>query len=148
EAAAFERHHARCAPRPGVVLAGAARHRASTVARTHNERRFHHGRINHDALRLVDQVLRNIVGNVHDLPDYRPAVFQPFFDFLLVVCGRRSGEPEENQRHDERLELSHVSLLDRFVPVTLGNSAGWELAAFTPACDPLAAPGSTGTSSW
>jgi len=76
KAAAFERHHGWCAPRTGILLAGAASHRATPVAAADDEGSFQHRRINNHAFRFVEQVLRNVVGNVEDFLHYRAAIVQ------------------------------------------------------------------------
>src|SRR3984893_19301007 len=77
-AAALERHHRRRAPRAGVMLAGAAGHGSASVTAANHKSGLENRRVNHHAFRLVEQVLRNVVGNIENLFENGAAILQSF----------------------------------------------------------------------
>src|SRR6202030_2569443 len=83
DAAAFQGHHRRSAPRAGEVLARAASHGATAIAATDNESGFQDGRVHDHAFGFVEQILRDVVGNIENFFEDESAVFQAVC-FLLV----------------------------------------------------------------
>src|SRR5258708_24280970 len=73
------------------MFSAAAGHGATAVAGPKNERSFNDRGIDDDAKGFVNQVLRNVVGNIHDFLNHNAAVFEavPFF---VVVSNQRRGE--------------------------------------------------------
>src|SRR6202035_205667 len=69
--AGFQSHHGGRTPRAAVVFASAASHGTAAITTANNKRSFEHRGINDYALGLVDQVLRNVFGNIHDFPQHR-----------------------------------------------------------------------------
>src|SRR4029077_7228921 len=71
EAAAFKRHHGRCAPRTVKSLAAPAGHHSTAVAATDSESQFEDGRQNHNTVHFIYSVsvLRGVVWNIHDFAD-------------------------------------------------------------------------------
>ena len=70
-ARAFKSHHRWRTPGTAKVPATAAGQYPTAVAASDNEGGLEHGRQYNYAVRFVDHALRNIVGNVHDLGNYR-----------------------------------------------------------------------------
>ena len=60
------------------MFASAASHGAAAIAAADNKGSFEHGGINDYAFGLVDQVLRNVFGNIHDFPQHRAAILKAF----------------------------------------------------------------------
>src|SRR5579864_2569291 len=94
DADAFERVERRGAPFPLVVFAAAASHHASAVAATDPESTLLDRREHDDALRLVKQVLRNVVRDVQNFLKNLTRILHAI-DFALVV----DGEAETSQDH-------------------------------------------------
>src|SRR5215469_2212315 len=106
EAAAFERHHGGRAPGAVERFAGAAGHRPPAVTAAENERALQNRGIHDDAIGFVDQVLGNVVGNVHDLLNHEAAVFEPAV-FFFVVAREARGCQSEGQQHRNQLFHSY-----------------------------------------
>src|SRR5580693_3183775 len=73
-AATLERHHRWRAPRTSVVLARTASHRAASVASADDKRSLQYRRVKDDAFGLVQQILRNIIGDIQNFLQHRPAI--------------------------------------------------------------------------
>jgi len=109
-AGAFEGHHRWSAPGAGEMLTCAARHGTAAVAAADDKRGFQNRRINDDAFGLVDQVLGNVVRNIHDLLKDDPAIFQTIgFFFVFAGSGERSGKDDD--RGQECCEFLHDAFL-------------------------------------
>src|SRR5580704_3518485 len=83
EAAAFEGHHGRSAPRAVEPLTGAAGHGPAAITAAKNKGTFKDGGIDDYAVGFIDKVLRNVVRDIHDLLNDGAAVFQAIT--LLLV---------------------------------------------------------------
>ena len=79
------------------MLTGAACHRTATVAAADKKRSLEHRRKDDEAFGLINQVLRNVIGDVHDFFDHLPAILQTF-GFLLIPRGQER-QRKERQRH-------------------------------------------------
>src|SRR5262249_4116488 len=119
---AFEPHHGRRDPWALELLAGSANHDTAAAANTNNECTFNHGRINDDAFCLVDQVLRDIVGNVHNFFEDQAAILKTVGFTFVIFCGERYSSYNEGRQ--ECSEFLHNSLLDAFFPEVRLNKAG------------------------
>src|SRR5258708_38056867 len=88
------------------MLSAAAGHGATSVAGPKNERSFNDRGIDHDAKGFVNQVLRNVVGNIHDFLNHNAAVFEavPFF---VAVNNQLWGE--EGKLRAEKYKLFPIS---------------------------------------
>src|ERR1700730_92721 len=89
-AATFQSHHRRRAPRSAELLASTAHHNAAAIAATYHERSLYHRGQHHYAARLIQNVLRDIIGNIQDLFHYFTGVYQALA-FVLVTsrsCNR------------------------------------------------------------
>ena len=113
---AFEGHHCRRAPGPAEVVAAAASHGATAVAPADSDRAFDDRRHYDHAYCLVEQVLRNIVGNIENFLYDHAGIFKPTF-FLLIVClgggrdGRALGGRSTQLRAVKKTASSSLSLL-------------------------------------
>src|ERR1019366_9035732 len=90
EAPALQRKHSRSAPRPRKILTLAARDQSPPVAPAHNKRRLFHRRINHNALRPVQQIFWNAVRHTEDLLYYGRGFAGALirsFSFLCPIAG-------------------------------------------------------------
>src|SRR6266404_903910 len=88
EAPSFEGHHGGSAPGSREMLTGATHHGTAPVAASENESSFEHGGEDDDALGLVQQILGDVVGDVHNFLYNGAAVLEPA-GFSLVI---RRGE--------------------------------------------------------
>src|ERR1700721_120044 len=82
-AAPFQRKHRWSAPTSSEMFAGAANHSAAAIARSHHEPCLQNGRKYNYALSLFPHLLRDIVGNIHNLFHHAATFFQPL---LFLVC--------------------------------------------------------------
>src|SRR5208282_1932660 len=121
ETSALQGHHRRCAPRPGKILAGATDHCAAAIAAAKGEGELDDGRVNDNAVGFVNQVLGNVVRDVHDFLHDRTAVFQPLF-FLLVIGLEREGDERKGQENGKDL-LHECHLLCYEVPIVYDEMA-------------------------
>src|SRR6516225_8417469 len=105
DARALKRHHGRSAPGAGEVFARAADHGAAAVAAADDEFAFYDRGVNDDAFRFVDQVLRDIVGDVHDLFDYQSAILKPLVFFVIgfIVRAERQCHQGHSQKQGQML---------------------------------------------
>jgi len=78
------------------VFAGAAGHRTTTVASAKDKSGFENRRKNDDAFRFVEQVLREVIGNVENFVKNRSAVFQTLRFLFIVLGGERKCEHPES----------------------------------------------------
>src|SRR6202012_5075562 len=69
KASTFKGHHRWSAPASLKGVAGSASHHTTPVTTADPDGKFNHRWQNHDAIRLVDHALRDVVGNVHNLLD-------------------------------------------------------------------------------
>jgi hypothetical protein len=79
------------------MFAAAADHDATAIAAAYTERAFFHRGQNDHALGLVDEVLRNIVGNIQDFLEDDARVFYPIFFMFIVGKGRRPEIEDQEQ---------------------------------------------------
>src|SRR5580765_2527838 len=94
EAGTFKSHHGRSAPRTSEVFASATGHGAAAVTSSKDKCCLENRRVDDDAFRFVDQVLGNVIRNVHDFLDHGSAIFQAI-GFLYVVCRSRQRQDSE-----------------------------------------------------
>jgi hypothetical protein len=76
--APFKAIHGGCAPRSREILSGPANEHAFAVASTDTESKFLDGRHDRHTLRLIQQFLRQGVGNVEDFFHGLGAAIEPF----------------------------------------------------------------------
>ena len=100
EAAAFERIHRRRAPGAVERLAGSADHRAAAVAAADAHGDLRHRRNDDDAFGLVEQLLRDVVGDVEDLLHDDAGILQA--RLFLVGGTERHGTQHDAQYQTER----------------------------------------------
>src|SRR2546430_8552801 len=92
------------------MFTGSADHRATAVTGAHDKCSLHDRRINYDAFGLVDQVLRNIIRNIHDFLEDNAAIFEAIGFLLILTCsGQRTRQDDE--RGQECCEFLHDALL-------------------------------------
>lgn len=72
------------------VLAGAANHGSAAVACSDHERGFKNRRENDNAVRFLDYLLGNVIGDVHNFLHYRAGILEALL-FLVVRKKRRGG---------------------------------------------------------
>src|SRR5437867_9973223 len=84
------------------MLPAAADHGSAAVTATNDKRRFQHRWINNDALRLINQILGNVIRNIHDFLDHRRAVLQAF-GFFFVFCAERQPQKSQDEKHGQWL---------------------------------------------
>src|SRR5205823_4493012 len=99
--AAFERVHCRCSPGPRKMLPAAADHHASSIAATDSDSQFLNGGQNNHALGAVQQIFRDIVGNVEDFFKNYASIFNAI-DFFRVSGGKTQRHKSERQQHDQK----------------------------------------------
>ena len=97
EAAALERVHRRRAPRSVERSAGAAHHGAAAVAPADADRHLRHRRDHDDALGLLEQFLRDVVGDVEHLLHHGAAVLEAGVFLRLGAEHGRAG-PTQSER--------------------------------------------------
>src|SRR5258708_18098658 len=95
------------------MFSAAAGHGATAVAGPKNERSFNDRGIDDDAKGFVNQVLRNVVGNIHDFLNHNAAVFEavPFF---VVVSNQRRAEKRKRPPKKDNLFFSNTPFLKYF----------------------------------
>ena len=71
----------------GEMFAGAAGHGAASISAADAKGGLEHGRNHDDAFRLVEQVLRNVVGNFQNFIEHHAAILQPV---CLLIGGNGS----------------------------------------------------------
>src|SRR5579862_629784 len=87
ETAAFESHHAGSAPGAAHVFAGAASHDAAAVAGADNKGSLENGWEDDDTVCLVDDALRDVVGDIHNFFHDGAGAFDAPLFFRLRVGG-------------------------------------------------------------
>src|SRR5215472_5304620 len=101
EAAAFECIHGGSAPGSVIILAGAANHDPASVTAAGDECSFQDRGHNHNTAGFVEDVLRNVVGNVENFLNDRTCILNTVVIFRLVVCGLRqnigTGQKQTNE---------------------------------------------------
>src|SRR6266404_2267912 len=102
DAGAFQSHHGGSAPGPGEMFAGAAGHGATAVAAADHKSRLENRGINNDAFGLVDQVLRNVIRNIHNFLDDGAAIFQPV-GFFFIFRAERQTQNGQGKKHGHKL---------------------------------------------
>src|SRR6516225_7757764 len=120
ETAAFERHHRRRTPGTAKVVAGTAGHDAAAVACTHYKRRLENGRQDDHAIRFVDQILRNIIGDIHNLFRNFASVSDAVSFFCVVVRSAKRHWIYEGKQAYERCRNTKVPRSSH-----LTSSSGW-----------------------
>src|ERR1700721_2633371 len=120
ETAAFERHHRRRAPGTAEVLAAAARHHAPAVTGAHYKGCLQNRRQDDHAIRFVDQILRNVVRDIHNLFRNFAGVPDAVSFFCVVVSSAKRRWIDEGKQANERC---HNTKVPRFSHLT--SSSGW-----------------------
>src|SRR5262249_40523001 len=100
EARSFERHHCWRAPRAVEVVAAAAGHGATAIASTDPNGGVDDGRHHDHACRFVEQVLRNIIGDIENFLHDHAGVLEPAFVFGFIVS-THGGRIEESRQADQ-----------------------------------------------
>src|SRR6516162_3591585 len=86
------------------MLAGSAADGAAPKVAAYAKGKLHHRRNHNDAFRLVEQVLRNPVGNIHDLLEHLAAGGEAFL--FPAMIGRKSGASQQKS-YDRNPQFSH-----------------------------------------
>ena len=100
------------------MLPAAARHGPAAIATADYKSRFEDGGKDNDAFCFVNQVRRNIVGDVHHFLDDRPAIFQPLGFLLVFRGGKRQGDKGQGHKTRQHL-LDHNSPRRSFLSVNI-----------------------------
>src|SRR5580692_3549918 len=102
-AAPFQRKHRWSAPTSPEMFAGAANHSAAAIACSHHERCLQYGRKYNYALSLFHHLLRDIVGNIHNLLHHDATIFEPVLFFVRGIDHHR----EKHETHSESNFTNH-----------------------------------------
>src|ERR1700675_3336300 len=108
DAAGLQSHHGRRAPGPAEIIAAAAAHRAAAVARANNKGGLEHRREYDYAIGLVQEIFRNVVGNIHDLLGHLARVPQAV-RFLYVFVSRAKRARIHKRRQTQQSGRKHQS---------------------------------------
>src|SRR5258707_4127052 len=104
------------------MFSAAAGHGATAVAGPKNERSFNDRGIDDDAKGFVNQVLRNVVGNIHDFLNHNAAVFEAVPFFVVVSNQRRAVEGEDHEKKHNAFSLHATFLNYCFLSLLSGPS--------------------------
>src|SRR5215472_9735913 len=126
DAGAFEGHHRGGAPWSVEMLAAAAGHGSAAVAAATNECSLQHRGIDDDAESLVDQVLGNVVRNIHDFLNHGAAVFKAGV-FLFVIRREHRAEEREREQTGKNFFHSNSPFYKSLWPVTIKPNGGRKL---------------------
>lgn len=101
EASAFESDHGRGAPGTVEVLAAAADHGAAAVATADAEGELEDTGKDDGAFGAIEEVLRDVVGDMEDLGDHFAGIGDAL-GFLLLRVGREKGQDKEEEQDRQR----------------------------------------------
>ena len=83
---------------PLKLFSSAANHSAAAIACAKNKGGLDDGRINNHAICFIDQVLRNVVGYIHNFLNHQATIFQAVIYFLVAgLKGKSKSNQDKSQ---------------------------------------------------